>query len=134
MPVTFTTTLDGPSGIGTTVQTQNYDEVVDLSWVNNYDTSRPSTRILRSLSSGSSASDYNTVTTVSNGVGSYTDTGVAEDDTYYYRVEATTDDANALSAGEASAYTDLVGWIGETDGSAVRKSTNTGVSRTDEGT
>lgn len=129
--VSTTTNLPAPSDLSATVDTVNYDEFVDLSWVNNYTITDATTNVLRSTTSGTSSADYTVLTNQSNGVDSYTDNSVAEDNTYYFRVEAVTTDASALS-GEVSVYTDLIGVIGETTDSAVRKSTDTGVSRTDE--
>lgn len=128
----FTTTLPAPSSFSATVDTQNYDEVGVLSWVNNYTTSNVTTNILRSQSSGSTSADYTIVDTVSNGVGSYDDATVSEDQTYYYRVEAVTSDASKISS-EDSIFTDLVGSVGETDNSLhVRKTASNAVSRTDQ--
>jgi len=96
--VSGVTVLPAPSSLSTA---SNTEDELDLSWTNNSD-NEDGFEIFRGTSSGSLSS----VTTVSAGSTAYTDTGLADGEKYFYRVESYTEHT-ASSSNEASEITIL---------------------------
>ncbi|NEU57097.1 fibronectin type III domain-containing protein [Halorussus sp. MSC15.2] len=96
--------LEAPSSLSTS-QTQTGGETYS-TWTDN-SSQETGFNIYRSTSSGSSLSDYTLVDSVGADVAEYRDTGLSEDQTYYYRVTAATDATESQPSNEGSATTSV---------------------------
>lgn len=91
-----------PSNLSTGTVTSSS---IELNWTDN-STSENGFNIYRATSSGNVKSDYVQIDTAGSNVTTYTDTGLSENTTYYYRVTAYNTSGDSDITNEASAQTD----------------------------
>ncbi|MFH1227512.1 MAG: fibronectin type III domain-containing protein, partial [Planctomycetota bacterium] len=91
-----------PSAVSGLVVTVASATQINLTWEDNSN-SEDGVKIERASASGGQAGTYAQIATTVADITSYQDTGVADGDTYYYRVRAFNDNGNSMYSNEASA-------------------------------
>jgi len=92
-----------PSNLSTSVSSTT---TVDLSWTDNSN-NEDGFYVYRAESSGSSTADYTQIADLSAGTTTYSDTGNAEGERYYYRVSAYNTNGESDLSNESTQTTDL---------------------------